>query len=117
LQAFYECPSLKNITFPANLKEIGWGAFAWSGLERVIFEEGSDLVTIGDAAFWGNHNLQTINIPSGVEIKTGAFEDTGCPMDIFTPGATIMDCIVNFEKEGPNSTKVPLRCPNKVPSK
>ena len=36
------------ITFPANLKEIGERAFTDSGLEEVIFEEGSHLEVIGE---------------------------------------------------------------------
>jgi len=98
--AFHDCPSLKNIAFPANLKEIGEGAFAYSGLERVLFEEGSDLETIDNGVFINSENLQTINIPSGVEIGWRAFEETGCPEDIFTPGATIVDCRVTVETEG-----------------
>jgi len=92
--AFEYCDSLKNITLPANLKAIGEYAFASSGLERVLFEEGSELETIRDFAFWETNNLQTINIPSGAEIKRSAFKDTSCPEDIFTPGATIVDCRV-----------------------
>mmetsp|Transcript_34159 Transcript_34159/g.67246 ORF Transcript_34159/g.67246 Transcript_34159/m.67246 type:complete len:215 (+) Transcript_34159:123-767(+) len=113
--AFEYCDSLKNITLPANLKSIGGDAFALSGLEKVIFEEGSELETIDTSAFWGN-NLQTVNIPSGVETKRWVFDKTGCPEDIFTPGATIVDCRVTVETEGPISTKGPLRGHKIVPS-
>jgi len=93
-KAFDRCHSLKMITLPANLKVIWSYAFYYSGLEEVIFEEGSELEKIGNVAFYGSRSLQTINIPSGVKIKSRAFKDTGCPEDIFTPGATIVDCRV-----------------------
>ena len=36
---------------PANLNEIKEGAFAKSGLEEIIFEEGSKLETIGESNY------------------------------------------------------------------
>jgi len=45
--AFGGTSSLKVITFPANLKVIDSYAFSGSGLEEIIFEEGSHIEVIG----------------------------------------------------------------------
>jgi len=92
--AFYRSKNLKTVILPPSVKLIEGFAFAYSGLEKIIFEEGSELETIGRDAFYKSENLKTITIPLGVVIKKSAFEDTGCPKDIFTPGAEIVDCIV-----------------------
>jgi len=92
ISAFYNCQKLKVVTLPPSVKEIGAYAFWYSGVEQVIFKEGSKLESIGDGAFYGSENLKTINIPLGAVIEEWAFYDTGCPEDIFTPGATIVDC-------------------------
>jgi len=97
-QAFRYCKELKVVTLPPALKKIEARAFSYSGLERVIFEEGSDLETIGDGAFYLSE-LESINIPLGVETGLDAFKLTGCPEDIFTAGATIVDCRVTAETE------------------
>jgi len=89
----YECEELKMVILSANVKEIGKGAFAVSSLKKVIFKKGSKLETIRESAFRRNENLETITIPLGVVIEGRAFEDTGCPEVIFTPGAKIVDCI------------------------
>jgi len=96
--AFYNCIELKVVTLTPNVKEIGASAFSCSSLEKVIFKEGSKLETIGERAFRGNENLKTITIPLGVVIEERAFENTGCPEDIFTQGATIVDCIVSVRQ-------------------
>jgi len=82
------------VTLPPSVKVIGAGAFGNSGLERVIFMKGSRLDYIGVGAFYESENLKTITIPLGVEIDGEAFGYTGCSEDIFTAGATIVDCIV-----------------------
>jgi len=97
--AFRYCEELKVITLPPALKEIGTYAFMNSGFEEVIFAEGSHLKYIGINAFWQNKNLKSINIPSGVVIGSSVFKETGCPEDIFTPGATIVDCKIPAERE------------------
>merc|ERR1711957_725347 len=92
--AFAECEELKKVILPPSVTKIGVAAFWNSDLEKVIFKKGSNLKTIYEYAFRYNWNLRTINIPPGVDIKSEAFDGTGCSEDIFTPGATIVDCIV-----------------------
>jgi len=104
--AFAGTSSLKVITFPANLKVIGSNAFSGSGLEKIIFEEGSTIEVIGYGAFRGNGNLKTINIPPGVVIEEFAFENTGCPEDIFTPGVTIVNCRILAETKGLHGNEI-----------
>ena len=60
---------------PASVTEIAKGAF-WDckKLERVIFEENSQLKKIGSGAFWKCKKLWEINIPASVtEIANSAF--------------------------------------------
>jgi len=90
--AFNSCKALQAVTLPPTVKKIRAWAFFAAGLLEVIFEGGSVLETIGKEAFYGNDDLKSINIPPGVVIDHWAFESTGCPEDIFTPGATIVDC-------------------------
>ena len=90
-QAFRDCRSLKSITIPASVKEIGEAAFVSSAtlsdtmpefsninsLTTVKFAEGSKLETIGDYAFQMQSALKSIDIPDGVkEIGEGVF--SGC---------------------------------------
>jgi len=95
-RAFFNCKELKGLILPPSLKEIAISAFFFStSLKKVTFRKGSSkLKSIGYTAFRGNENLKTINIPFGVVIEERAFEDAGCSEDIFTPGATIVDCTV-----------------------
>ena len=90
--AFYDCRSLKSITIPATVKELGYGAFMNSNsrdfgsyaefenmfsLTTVKFAEGSKLETIGEYAFQLQKGLESIEIPDGVtEIARGEF--IGC---------------------------------------
>ena len=50
--AFYECLSLKSITFPSTLKTIGsYTMYYCRALETVAFEAPSSLTSIGEGAF------------------------------------------------------------------
>jgi len=97
---------LQRVEIPPSLKEIGVEASGSSGLDDVIFEEGSKLETIGDWAFYKSENLKTSNIPLGVVFDWYAFKKTGCPEDIFTPGATIVDCKILTETKGLRGNEV-----------
>ena len=96
--AFYGCRSLTQITFPNNLKNIGVCAFSYTGLVSVKIPQevevirtssfsqndaltevvfGSGLKIIGATAFYQCGSLQSIQIPSNIEIICeGAF--SGC---------------------------------------
>ena len=63
--AFHSCTGLKELTIPAYIEEIESYAFylgssTTGGLERVVFEEGSHLTTIGARAFYYQSKLKTI---------------------------------------------------------
>ena len=70
---------VKKVTIPASVTSIDKLAFAgsgYSGLTSIIFEEGSQLTTIGESAFANCPNLKNITIPSGVtSIGRHAFYD------------------------------------------
>lgn len=64
----------KGKKLPANLKEIGKGAFA--GYEGVNLEIPDGVVSIGEKAFEDCENLETVSIPASVEtIASTAFID------------------------------------------
>ena len=60
---FNGCSSLKHVTFPKQIKEIGRMAFKDSGLEKVELNEGLKL--IGEAAF-AYCKIKTLRIPASV---------------------------------------------------
>lgn len=75
--AFYGCKSLKSIFIPKSVTSIGDKAFSeCSNLETVIFEEGSNLKTLGSSVFYKCMALQSIELPYGLEtIGSTVFED------------------------------------------
>lgn len=66
LSAFEGCKSLKTITFPKSLKEIGGTFLGCKALTTVKFEEGSKLETIGAYTFNECALLESITIPASV---------------------------------------------------
>lgn len=77
--AFEECTPLKNITIPKSVKNINMCAFGYNSdvfgaykceftdnLVGVIFEENSQLKSIGECAFACCTKLESITIPDGV---------------------------------------------------
>merc|ERR1740124_571785 len=92
--AFSTCVDLKVVIIHANVKSIRHEAFYSTDVEVVKFEEASLLKFIDRDAFRETHSLRSINIPSGVIIEPYAFHGTDCGDDMFTRGATIVDCIV-----------------------
>lgn len=82
--AFYGYDDLISVTIPASVTSIGNNAFALNihsynttfGVKFVHFEEGSQLKSIGDHAFYGA-GIESITIPSSVtSIGESAFD--GC---------------------------------------
>ena len=80
-EAFNGCRALTSIEIPASVETIEAAAFSGcSSLKTVIFEKGSNLKTIGKAAFYGFFGkcpITSIEIPASVEtIEQEAFK--GC---------------------------------------
>ena len=70
--------NLQKITIPKNVKNIGFAAFTMcTGLENVVFEDNSDLTSIGMFSFMSCSNLKTINLE---DTKIKELKDTfsGC---------------------------------------
>lgn len=66
-KVFAACSNLSDITIPASVASINYSAFSGcSSLENVLFEENSQLSTIGNSAFYGCGNMTSITIPGGV---------------------------------------------------
>ncbi|MBQ8320357.1 MAG: leucine-rich repeat protein, partial [Clostridia bacterium] len=73
LRGFSGCSSLKELIVPSSVTEIEEFQKCTS-LERIIFEEGSQLKTVGKFAFRGCTSLSAVEIPKSVtEITGGAF--------------------------------------------
>jgi hypothetical protein len=59
---------LKSVKIPKSVKQIDEEAFTgYTGLEEIIFEEGSQLETIGEEAFSNCESLKKIAIPKSVK--------------------------------------------------
>jgi hypothetical protein len=76
--AFAGCKTITKVTIPASITDIEALAFyECTNLTTVEFEEGSNLVSIGDFAFGKCENLTNITIPDGcTTIRQFAF--SGC---------------------------------------
>jgi hypothetical protein len=75
-RAFTGTISLTSITIPNTITSIGESAFYSSTLSSINFQETSQLVSIGDSAFFGT-SITTISIPNTVSsIGENAFESS-----------------------------------------
>ena len=74
-KAFYGCAGLTSVDIPGNVTEIGDGAFASSGIDRIVLPEA--LTRIAPMSFDGCRNLVKIDIPDKV-IRIGAYAFSGC---------------------------------------
>lgn len=80
--AFYDCYNLENIVLPTGMLEIGFEAFAFSGLQSI--EIGAQ--KIGEEAFYACENLKTATLNEGVTvIGQSAFEDCTTLTNITLP--------------------------------
>ena len=76
-EAFRDCENLISIEIPSTMKSIWNNAFSGcKRLQRVSFDENSQLTSIGEYAFAYCESLTSIEIPSGVtHLWGGAFYD------------------------------------------
>ena len=72
--------AITTVNIPASVTVICSSVFRGAtSLTNVIFEEGSQLTSIGDGAFWGATSLTSITIPASVRyIKNLAFASCCC---------------------------------------
>ena len=71
--AFWNREYLKSVTIPASVTFIEDYAFSYcTNLEKVIFEEGSQLKTIEGCAFVDCSSLKEIELPESLEALTGS---------------------------------------------
>ena len=75
VNAFCQMPTLETVYIPKTITTIGGGAFCENqNLKNVIFEENSQLTTIGSDAFRDCPSLEKIILPPSVkEIQVAAF--------------------------------------------
>lgn len=70
---FSSCWNLKKITVPKNIVELGDNTFAYSGLQKVFFADGSKVSTMGEFAFAGCQ-IEEFHVPDGVTtVNLGTF--------------------------------------------
>jgi len=82
--AFSECTHLKDVTFGNGLRVIGNYAFSECGFATLLLPE--SIYSIGDYAFAGNEELQTVYIPSTiVNLGVDLFEKCSKLKIIYTP--------------------------------
>jgi lactocepin len=76
--ASYGMENLTSIVIPASVTSIGVSAFEGCGsLTSITFEEGSSLVSIGNAAFRNDTSLESVVLPDGVKTM-GDYTFYGC---------------------------------------
>lgn len=70
-QAFFECNELSgNITLPLHLKNLGKGSFSKTAISGVFFHPDLNAPKIGDYAFCGCRNLNTISFPADYYVQS-----------------------------------------------
>ncbi len=83
---FGDCTSLQNVNLSNNLKGIGSGAFANTGIQNIVIPD--SVTEIGDNAFNGCGKLTEVYIPSGVQsVGNGAFGDCGAVENVYFSGS------------------------------
>ncbi len=76
-ECFQGCKNLSKIIIPRSVRRIDFKAFANSGLEQVVFEEGSYLRVIATRCFAGCINLTAMSLPSTL-LMIGSSSFEGC---------------------------------------
>ncbi len=70
---------IKEVYIPATVNKTHWCAFAgYTNLEKVVFEDNSELKYVEPQTFEGCTSLKSINLPESVKsIGAGAFQNSG----------------------------------------
>ena len=105
------CTGLVDVTLPAALKEICYGAFRnCTALENITIPEG--VTTIGDKAFQNCSSLKSISIPSGVTtLGKYAFADCVGLQSAYIPIKTIPDYAFYMSSASKNSALAKVEIP------
>ncbi len=87
--------AIRSVVIPKTVRHIENSAFLeCQALESVIWEEGSELVSIGNFAFLGCVRLEKLAIPRGVEsIGRAAFEDCASMTAVLFEEGTSLKCL------------------------
>jgi hypothetical protein len=81
---FEDCTSIKEITIPESVTEIGDYAFEkCTSLEEITIHEG--VTKIGKKAFNGCTSLTTVTLPAGVRNMEHAFAENSALSTIYVP--------------------------------
>ena len=83
---FFGCTSLKSISLPDSLAEIGQEAFSRSGLTSIVIPDG--VTEVSSEAFYNCESLETAYVPGSVTIiKKNAFGACDNLTDIYYGGS------------------------------
>ena len=103
---FYGCTSLKEITLPTEIQEIGYMAFRDSGLESIVIPD--SIEEIKYMTFRGCTQLQTVVIGSRVKtVNAGAFYKCKALKTITLPNAVKIIEAEAFYQSGLESIAIP----------
>lgn len=92
--AFQDCKNLRTIKFPKGLKEIHTEAFMYcDSLEEVVIPEGVE--RIGDAAFEFCKNLKHISVSPKTLVERNAFSETPWEVEQSNNGAFVTNGILH----------------------
>ncbi len=105
-EAFKSSQGIKRVIIPASVKKIDYEAFKdCKALEMVLFEEGSAVESIGNAAFNGCVRLKSVDLPKGIKyISYNLFygcnnlEFVGIPSGVVKIGSGAFGYCVSLEQ-------------------
>lgn len=86
-EAFSECDNVGNVTIPATVKSIGYGAFYKCKGKSITFAAGSQLKSIDSYAF-AYSGFPSFNLPEGLT-NIGGEAFVGCSMTSFVLPSTV----------------------------